>query len=69
MVIDMKVIFGCDPNANELKNTLMAFAKSLNYEVVDFGSDDPIYANTAIKVAQAVTAARVTAGFSFAAPE
>lgn len=32
----------------------MAFAQKNGHEVVDFGSDDPIYANTAIKVAEAV---------------
>lgn len=50
----MKVIFGCDPNATKLKEDLMAFAQKNGHEVVDFGSDDPIYANTAIKVAEAV---------------
>jgi len=50
----MKVIFGCDPNATMLKEELMSLAQKLGHEVVDFGSDDPIYANTAIKVAEAV---------------
>lgn len=52
----MKVIFGCDPNASDLKLVLMNMAEKLGYEVVDMGSTDPIYANTAIAVAEAVAA-------------
>ena len=52
----MKVIFGCDPNAADLKLTLMETARSLGCEVADLGSTDPIYANTAIAVAEAVAA-------------
>lgn len=50
----MKVIFGCDPNASDLKKILMRVAEERNCEVLDFGSDDPIYANTAISVAEAI---------------
>lgn len=50
----MKIAFGCDPNASEFKRLLMDYVKSLGHETADFGSDDPIYANTAIEVAQAV---------------
>ena len=50
----MKIAFGCDPNATEFKLQLMDYVKGLGHEVADFGSDDPIYANTAIEVAQAV---------------
>ena len=52
----MKVIFGCDPNAADLKSVLMKTASQLGCEVVDLGSTDPIYANTAIAVAEAVAA-------------
>ena len=52
----MKVVFGCDPNAQEFKEHLMEFVKGLGHEVADYGSDDPIYANTAIKLAKAVAA-------------
>ena len=52
----MKVIFGCDPNAGELKQELMKVAASMGHEVVDMGSEDPIYANTAFAVAEAVAA-------------
>lgn len=41
----MKVAFGCDPNATDLKKYLMQEAKKAGYEVVDFPSDDPIYAH------------------------
>ena len=52
----MKVVFGCDPNADVFKKQLMEYVEGLGHEVTDFGSDDPIYANTAIKVAEAVAA-------------
>ena len=50
----MKIVFGCDPNATEFKLQLMEYVKGLGHEVADLGSDDPIYANTAIEVAKAV---------------
>lgn len=52
----MKIVFGCDPNAAEFKEELMEYVKELGHEVTDFGSEDPIYANVAIKCAQAVAA-------------
>ncbi|MGD0019027.1 MAG: RpiB/LacA/LacB family sugar-phosphate isomerase [Candidatus Limnocylindrales bacterium] len=58
----MNIGFGCDPNARELKESLMAHARGLGHEVLDFGSDDPIYPHTAIKVAEAVAAGRVDRG-------
>lgn len=60
--VAMKIVFGCDPNATEFKLKLMDFVKELGHEVTDFGSDDPIYANTAIKVAQAVAAKKFDRG-------
>ena len=54
----MKVLFGCDPNAMDMKNDLMKVAEKLGCEVVDMGSEDPIYANTAIAVAEAVAAGK-----------
>ncbi|MBR2577991.1 MAG: RpiB/LacA/LacB family sugar-phosphate isomerase [Erysipelotrichaceae bacterium] len=50
----MKIVFGCDPNAEEFKQKLMEYVKSLGHEVTDFGDEDPIYANVAFKVAKAV---------------
>lgn len=58
----MKLIFGCDPNAAALKQDLMALAEKLDHEVEDYGSDDPIYANTAIRVAEAVAAGQAERG-------
>lgn len=52
----MKLAFGCDPNASELKQILMAKATKLGHEVTDLGSDNPIYANVAFDVATAVAA-------------
>lgn len=52
----MKIAFGCDPNAQEFKEKLMDYVESLGHETGDFGSEDPIYANTAIRVAKAVAA-------------
>lgn len=52
----MKIAFGCDPNAAEMKTALMKYVKELGHEVFDLGSDDPIYANVAFDVAKAVAA-------------
>ena len=58
----MKLAFGCDPNATELKKALMDKASSLGHEVADLGSDDPIYANVAADVAHAVAAGEYDRG-------
>lgn len=50
------VAIGCDPNAVEAKREMIAFLQEKGHTVTDFGSDDPIYANVAIKVARAVAA-------------
>lgn len=51
----MKIAIGCDPNAQDAKVELMKFIESKNLgEVTDFGSEDPIYANVAIAVGEAV---------------
>lgn len=52
----MRVAIGCDPNAEEFKRELIPFIESLGHEVTDFGSEDVIYANTAIRVGEAVAA-------------
>lgn len=52
----MRILFGCDPNASELKEKLMATVEKLGHEVVDMGSTDPVYANVAIAVSEAVAA-------------
>lgn len=58
----MKILFGCDPNAGELKERLIKVAKGLGHEVTDLGSSDPIYANVAIKVSEAVAAGEADRG-------
>ena len=52
----MKIAIGCDQNASELKEQLKAFIMEVGHVCVDFGGDEPIYANTAIRLAQAVAA-------------
>jgi len=49
-----KIAIGCDPNASALKDVLKNHLEGLGYEWEDYGSEDPIYANVAIKVAEAV---------------
>ena len=50
----MKVGIGCDPNASDMKNEIIEELTSLGHEVIDYGSEDPIYANVAIQVAENV---------------
>lgn len=61
----MKIAIGCDPNARELKEKIIALVTDLGHECYDFGSDDPVYANTAIAVAQAVAAGTYDRGLLF----
>ena len=49
-----KIAIGCDPNAAEAKKAIMEILVKKGYEISDFGSEDPIYANVAIDVAKAV---------------
>mgnify|MGYP001385392624 CR=1 FL=1 len=58
----MIIGIGSDPNATQLRELLAAHAAGLGHEVVDFGSTDPIYPHTAIRVAQAVVAGEVERG-------
>lgn len=50
----MNIAIGCDPNAAGLKQIILKYLTEMGYEVVDYGSDDPVYANTAYTVAEAV---------------
>lgn len=61
----MKIAMGCDPNASALKLEMIKFVRSLGHEVTDFGSDDPIYAHVAIKVAEQVAAGSFDRGILF----
>lgn len=58
----MKIAFGCDPNAEELKQRLMQTARENGHEIVDMGSGDPIYAHTAIAVGEFVAAGSADRG-------
>jgi len=53
-----KIAIGCDPNAAGLKMAIIKHLAELGYECEDYGSDDPIYANVAIGVAEAVAAGK-----------
>ena len=57
-----KISIGCDPNASDLKKTIKTFIEELGYSCDDFGSDDPIYANVAIEVAEAVASGKYDRG-------
>ena len=58
----MILAFGCDPNAADLKQSLMQMCEQLGHTVIDMGSDDVIYANTAIRVGEAVAAGQADRG-------
>jgi ribose 5-phosphate isomerase B len=53
-----KIAIGCDPNAGALKQAIIQHLADLGFECEDYGSDDPIYANVAIDVAEAVAAGK-----------
>ena len=57
-----KIAIGCDPNATDCKIELIKSLEKKGYEVVDFGSDDPIYANTAFAVGGAVASGECDRG-------
>ena len=61
----MRVAAGCDPNAQDYKEALIEYIESLGHEVVDYGSDDIIYANVAFKVAEDVAAGVCDRGVLF----
>lgn len=61
----MKIAVGCDPNAESYKQEMIAYIKALGYEVTDFGSDDVIYAHTAIRVAESVASKEHDRGVLF----
>jgi ribose 5-phosphate isomerase B len=52
------IALGCDPNAAELKEIIKKQLTELGYAYHDYGSDDVIYANVAIKVAEDVVAGK-----------
>ncbi len=58
----MNVAIGCDPNASELKEDIKKHLTSLGHKWEDLGSDDPIYANVAFSVGEAVAAGKFDRG-------
>ena len=59
----MKIAIGCDPNAEEAKQEIIAYIEKKGYgEVTDFGSEDPIYANVAVDVADHVASGEYDRG-------
>ncbi|MDO4489681.1 MAG: RpiB/LacA/LacB family sugar-phosphate isomerase [Lachnospiraceae bacterium] len=59
----MKIAIGCDPNAQKEKEDLIAYIQKNGLgEVTDFGSEDPIYANVAIKVGEVVASGEFDRG-------
>jgi ribose 5-phosphate isomerase B len=58
----MKIAIGCDPNSDDFKRQLIPYIRELGHEVLDYGSDDPIYANVAIAVASDVAAGKAHRG-------
>ncbi len=53
-----KVAVGCDPNAVDMKEAIKKHLTEIGYEWEDYGSNDPIYANVAIEVAEAIAAGK-----------
>jgi ribose 5-phosphate isomerase B len=56
------VVIGCDPNADDLKNIIIKHLNELGHTCEDYGSEDPIYANVAFKVGEAVAAGKFDRG-------
>ena len=50
----LRLAFGSDPNATDLKDALIAVARELGHAVDDLGATDPVYAHVATDVAAAV---------------
>jgi ribose 5-phosphate isomerase B len=48
------IAVGCDPNAKDLKDLVVQHLGELGFACTDYGSDDPVYANVAIRVAEAI---------------
>ena len=59
----MKIVIGCDPNAQSVKEEVIDYINKKGYGIVDdFGSDDVIYAHVAISVAEAVASGEYDTG-------
>ena len=59
----MKIVIGCDPNAQPVKEEIIAYINKKGQGIIDdFGSDDVIYAHVAISVAEAVASGEYDTG-------
>lgn len=58
----MIIAIGCDPNALEYKKVLTEYVASLGHKILDFGSNDPIYANTAVTLGETVASGKADRG-------
>ena len=59
----MKIVIGCDPNAQSVKEEIIAYINKKGYGIIDdFGSDDVIYAHVGISVAEAVASGEYDTG-------
>jgi len=56
------IAIGCDPNAQQAKESIIKLLEGKGYTVKDFGSDDAIYANVAVAVARSVAAGEYDRG-------
>lgn len=61
----MKIAMGCDPNAEDFKKEMKEYVEALGHEVMDFGSEDTIYARVAVKVGEEVAAGHFERGILF----
>ncbi len=57
-----RIAIGSDPNAFDLKIALIAHLTETGHRIEDFGSKDPIYANVAFRVAEAVASGEFDRG-------
>lgn len=58
----IRIAIGCDPNATDYQEKLTIYLRNLGYQVDVLGTEDAIYANTAIRVGEAVAANRYDRG-------
>ncbi len=57
-----KIAIGSDPNASGLKEVIIQYITEAGHSHEDFGNDDPIYANVAFDVAEAVASRKFDRG-------
>lgn len=58
----MKIAIGYDPNATDMIPMIRSLCEELGYEVFVYSGSDPIYANTAIAVGEAVASGEYDRG-------